>query len=302
MIEIDDLRKVSGIGEKTIQRIKDTLLKEDKYISEYNPELHLDINNIYQGDCLELMNGIPDKSIDMVLCDLPYGMTACKWDSVIPFEPLWAQYNRVIKDNGAIVLFGSEPFSSKLRMSSIEMYKYDWVWEKNKSSNHINAPYQPMKNFENVMIFGKKATTYSPKGNMCYHPQGVKKMVNPKPQNKQKYKNSETFHSCPNQKSTMQTMEGYPKAIIRYNVVPRPVHPTQKPVELIEYLIKTYTSEGETVLDNCMGSGTTAIASINTNRNFIGIELESEYCNLAKDRVNKHIIATNMQDSYSQLA
>lgn len=160
------MRKVSGIGDKTIERIKEQLLqnkKDDNYKSEYNPNIKLDINDIYQGDCLELMNGIPDKSVDMILCDLPYGTTACKWDTIIPFDKLWKQYRRVIKDNGAIVLTASQPFTSALISSNLKGFKYNWVWEKSKASNFVQVKNQPLKNYEDICVFtsnGEKVNYY----------------------------------------------------------------------------------------------------------------------------------------------
>ncbi len=239
-----------------------------------------------QGDCLELMKEIPDKSIDMILCDLPYGTSACKWDSIIPFEDLWKQYERVIKDDGAIVLFGSEPFSSKCRLSNIKLYKYDWKWQKASGANFLNFKYQPAKVHEDIMVFGKKATSYSKKGNMKYYPQ----MEYGKPytqisgKQKESYGNS-TVRTPIKQVTTKNIGERFPRSIQKFNLDKEKLHPTQKPVALCEYLIKTYTNEGETVLDNCMGSGTTGVACINTNRNFIGFELDKTYFNIAKERI-----------------
>lgn len=236
--------------------------------------------NLQQGDCLELMKDIPDGSIDMILADLPYGTTACKWDTIIPFEPLWEQYERIIKDNGAIVLFGSEPFSSALRMSNIKHYKYDWIWDKVKPSGHLNAKIMPLKEHEIISIFSK--------GKCVYNPQGLEKMWKI-----QKKSNSDTtlgngYSSYrKNNKTTIQTVGNYPRSILTFNKPSNAIHPTQKPVALMEYLINTYSREGETVLDNCMGSGTTAIACINTNRNFIGFELDKHYCDIANERIQK---------------
>ena len=239
-------------------------------------EKRLDIS-IKQGDCLKLMREISDKSIDMILCDLPYGTTACKWDTVIPLEPLWEQYNRIIKDNGAIVLFGSEPFSSSLRMSNLKMFKYDWIWNKKKGGNPLLSKIQPIKIYEVVSVFGK--------GKVNYYPIMVDR-DKPKARGKNKGKTSETTNNAFT-KNKVYT-QYYPKAIIEFSNANQrnKLHPTQKPVELFEYLIKTYTNEGETVLDNCMGSGTTAIACINTNRNYIGFELSEEYCKIAEKRIS----------------
>ena len=234
---------------------------------------------LMQGDCLELMKGIPDKSVDMILCDLPYGTTACKWDSVIPFEPLWEQYNRIIKDNGAIVLFGSEPFSTMLRYSNLKMYKYDWVWNKKKAGNIFLAKYQPMKIHENIMVFGKKTVAYYP---IMIPREKVKKS-----------KNYGTGEAMGGNKQPEETVYTYthknPTTILEFSnaVQKNKVHPTQKPVALLEYLIQTYTNEGEMVLDNCMGSGSTGVACVNTKRRFIGMELDEKYFNIAKERIEK---------------
>ena len=252
------------------------------------------VNNVqlFKGDCLEIMKEIPSKSIDMILCDLPYGTTACKWDVVIPFEPLWEQYNRVIKNNGAIVLFGSEPFSSVLRMSNIKNYKYDWIWEKSTSAGFVHAKNMPMKRHENISVFslgkmghksqlGEKRMIYNPQGLIevdKIHKRPTTGMVNvigKRPSHKKEFK---------------VKYENYPTSVLKFpNSNNKNVHPTQKPVNLLEYLIRTYTKEEETVLDNCMGSGSTGVACMNTNRRFIGIEKEEEYFEIAKERIDKHI-------------
>ena len=273
-IKISDLRKVKGIGDKTIERIKETLLKNkvDKYISRYDNNLHLKPNDIYLGDCLELMNGIKDKSIDMILCDLPYGNTWAEWDSVIPFAKLWNQYNRIIKDNGAIVLFSSQPFTTQLINSNIKNYKYTWYWIKNIKGNYLNAKRQPLRQIEEINIFNKHN----------YYPQGLKEY-------------NKIGRSGSGAKTTLQNYAnewfqentGYPSNVLYYDLDTEKFHPTQKPIALLEYLIKTYTNEGELVLDNCIGSGSTAISCINTNRQFIGIEKEEEYYRIAKERISK---------------
>ena len=240
----------------------------------------MELNKLYNQDCLIGMKALPDKSIDMVLCDLPYGTTTCKWDVVIPFEPLWEQYNRIIKDNGAIVLFGSEPFSSYLRMSNIKNYKYDWVWNKKQSGNPLLAKKQPMKSHENICVFYKKQATYNPKMETRgkIRNKGTKQQLN-----------SGNFLRSGEMDTRSFNNIYYPKTIIEISNANKrgKSHPTQKPVALFEYLIKTYTNENETVLDNCMGSGTTAIACINLNRNFIGFELSKEYCDIAQKRIDK---------------
>ena len=238
---------------------------------------------LFKGDCLEVMKDIPDKSIDMVLCDLPYGTTACKWDTIIPFEPLWEQYNRIIKDNGAIVLFGSEPFSSALRMSNLKDYKYDWVWEKTKFANFALVRKQPRKLHETISIFYKKQPTYNPQ----------MEKGEPYKDNRTQKQDSRTMTDGETIKFSSRTPivnEGvrFPKSIIKFGNPSGKghLHPTQKPVELLEYLIKTYTNEGETVLDNTMGSGSTGEACLKTNRNFIGIEQDDKYFEIAYNRIN----------------
>ena len=227
------------------------------------------------GDCLELMKEIPDGSIDMILCDLPYGTTACKWDIVIPFEPLWEQYNRIIKDNGAICLFGSEPFSSALRMSNIKNYKYDWVWNKALAGNGMLAKKQPLKIHENIMVFHSK----------IYQPQMTKGKLRKKMTGGLKESEITGGNLIVEE---YQNDLYYPKSILDFsagNLRKGRLHPTQKPVALLEYLVKTYTNEGDTVLDNCMGSGSTGVACVNTGRNFIGIELDKQNFDIANKRI-----------------
>jgi DNA modification methylase len=228
------------------------------------------------GDCLEKMQGIPDKSIDMVLCDLPYGTTACKWDVIIPFEPLWEQYKRVIKGRGAIALFGSEPFSSYLRMSNIKWFKYDWIWDKVRGVGFQIAKVRPMQSHEIVSIFGNGAINYYP---IMW--ERDKKKVS------KCYKQSESSPLKYNDGESREYTHSYPKSIIEISNASQKgkVHPTQKPVLLLEYLIKTYTNEGMVVLDNTMGSGSTGVACVNTNRDFIGIEKDEDYFLIAKQRI-----------------
>ena len=233
--------------------------------------------NLYQGDCLEVMKEIKDKSIDMILCDLPYGTTKCKWDVVIPFDKLWEQYNRIIKDNGAILLFGSEPFSSKLRLSNKENYKYDWIWDKVKPNGHLVAKYRPMQRTENISVFGN--------GKLNYYPIMVDR---DKPKKSKEYSRTEIMGGISNSTEKIVNKK-YPQNVLIYSNASQKnkLHPTQKPVELLEYLIKTYTNENDLVLDNCMGSGSTGVACKNLNRNFIGIELDENYFNIAKERIDK---------------
>lgn len=255
---------------------------------------------LYHGDCLEKMNYIPDKSIDLILCDLPYGTSACKWDSIIPFDKLWNQYKRIITDSGVIALFGSEPFSSICRTSNLEMYKYDWKWEKPNGANFLNFKYQPAKVHEDIMIFAKMASSYSKNGNMNYFPQMEIGKPYKQGNGKQKLKKGgATVRSPIIQVITENHGTRYPRSIIRFPLDKEKLHPTQKPVALLEYLIKTYTKENDTVLDNCMGSGSTGIACLNTNRNFIGMELQEEYSNLATARILDYISENNITCNYT---
>lgn len=232
--------------------------------------------NLYQGDCLDILPTLPDESVDAIITDPPYGTTACKWDAVIPFEPMWEQLRRVIKPGGAIVLFSSEPFSSALRMSNIQEYKYDWVWDKKIPSGMSYARYQPMRQTECISVFSSGSTPY--------YPQMVKR---DKPIKSGGTKYSETApiaHKDAGFKKEYKLK--HPTTLLRFDKIRRgSVHPTQKPVALLEYLIRTYTNEGETVLDFTMGSGTTGVAAVNTGRDFIGIELDEGYYNIACERI-----------------
>lgn len=243
----------------------------------------LELNKVHQGECLALMKDIPDKSIDMILADLPYGTTACKWDTIIPFEPLWEHYKRIIKDNGAIVLTASQPFTSALVMSNIKMFKYEWVWENNRSANYAQAPYMPLKNIEEILVFSKGGCAHPSKNRMIYNPQGViKKEKLCKQRTIKKYKHK---GGMPTSETFFSTGTGFPKQTLKYNKEINKFHPTQKPVALFEYLIKTYTNEGDLVLDNVAGSGTTGVACKNLNRNYILIEKEPEYVKLCNERL-----------------
>ena len=236
---------------------------------------------LLQGDCLELMQQIPDGSVDMVLCDLPYGTTSCRWDSVIPFDGLWGQYKRVIKQHGAIVLFGSEPFSTYLRMSNIQNYKYDWIWDKHSTNGFLNAKKRPLKRHEVISVFSYGTPAYVPQ----METRG--KVRNKESYNKKRGDGDMVYGKFENQKSINNTY--YPTDILSFSNACQigKVHPTQKPVPLLEYLIRTYTNPGETVLDNCMGSGSTGVACVNTGRDFIGIELDKGYFDIAKERIEK---------------
>jgi site-specific DNA-methyltransferase (adenine-specific) len=238
----------------------------------------IELNRIYQMDCIEGMLLLPDKSIDMILCDLPYGTTVCKWDTIIPFEPLWEQYERVVKDSGAIVLTAAQPFTSYLIMSNIDSFKYALVWDKVNASSGLHAKTQPLRSHEDVLIFGK--------GKLIYNPQmqiAKKRRID----KEREIPNGEAFNGKVKKRVYDNKGLKYPKSILTISNANQrgKVHPTQKPVELFEYLIKTYTNEGDIVLDNCMGSGTTAVAALRTNRNFIGFERESEYVQIANQRL-----------------
>ena len=245
---------------------------------------------LFEGDCLEIMPlEIEDKSIDMILCDLPYGTTACKWDTPLPLDDLWLEYKRVIKDNGAIVLFGSEPFSSHLRLSNIKNYKYDWKWDKTTPGNPLIVKYRPHGIFEDVMVFGKGKVNYYPimeaakKENIRPLDTTIKKsdlMNGIKSGLFQTHPDYDPTKRYPNNKLVFSNRS------LECNHLNR-VHPTQKPVALFEYLIKTYTNEGELVLDNCAGSGTTGVACEITNRNSILIEKEPEYCDIIRNRLSE---------------
>lgn len=241
------------------------------------------MNRLYHGDCLDLMADIPSGSVDMILCDLPYGTTACKWDTVIPFEPLWAQYKRIAKPNAAIVLTASQPFTSALVMSNAAMFKHEWIWEKNRGSNFLNTKREPMKQHECVLLFGCGGWTYNPQMQQRTREKGslIGKVVigSTKP--------SSTNNGGVRPHPVILSELRVPSSVQRFNTASGKdkTHPTQKPVALMEYLIRTYTNEGETVMDNCMGSGTTGVACANTGRNFIGMEKDAAYFAIAKGRI-----------------
>ena len=238
---------------------------------------------LLQGDCLEKMKDIPDKSIDMILCDLPYGTTSCSWDIIIPFDKLWEQYNRIIKDNGNIVLFSGGLFTLSLIQSNIKNFRYKLIWKKNVPTGMSSAKYRPMKYYEEICIFGNAKGVYNPimknrvgVGKACY--------------NYDHYCGNNNHIQLEKIKKRYDPDKVQPSDVLEFNVVPNrngKLHPTQKPIELLEYLIKTYTNEGDLVLDNCMGSGSTGVACVNTNRSFIGIELDENYFNIAKERIEQ---------------
>lgn len=228
---------------------------------------------LLHGDCLKLMDSIPNQSVDMVLCDLPYGTTACKWDSVIPFEPLWTQYHRVLKRNGAAVLFAAQPFTTKLIDSNFKNFRYCWYWKKSNVTGGVFAKVQPMRCIEDIVVFYRKAPTYNPQGLRRLDGERINRAAVSGVYGKKK-------------NPSVQTHTGYPTHLLEFKKDFPQQHPTQKPVALLEYLIRTYTQPGETVLDNCMGSGSTGVACVNTGRDFIGMEQDKKYFDIAAARIN----------------
>lgn len=246
--------------------------------------------DIRKGDCLELMRDIPDGSVDMILCDLPYGTTGSKWDSVIPSDKLWAEYRRIISDKGVICLFGTEPFATVMRHDALDLYKYDWIWRKTTVTGFPHARNMPLRDYENIMVFSKAPVGHASKlgeRRMPYKPQGLKQCH----QVDKAHKTSLIMHSgtFANTKEThyVRTETGFPRMVLDFKKDPKDskYHLNAKPVALLEYLVKTYTSHGEVVLDNCMGSGSTGVACAHTGRQFIGMELEQEYFDIAAKRI-----------------
>jgi len=253
---------------------------------------------LIQGDCLEKMRDIPNGSVDMVLCDLPYGTTKCKWDVVIPFDKLWEQYNRIVKPNGCIALFGNEPFSSALRVSNLSAYRYDWYWQKDKAANFLFGNKMPLKVIEVISIFYSAMPTYNPQKEI--NPKGTsKRHLSPNPSKISRnvkevmgdsWKETEMDETQNYHGKNYEPDKLFWQQLIYFSREQRgKVHPTQKPVALAEYLIKTYTNENEMVLDNCMGSGTTGVACKNLSRNFIGIEFSPEYFKIAEKRIHENL-------------
>lgn len=224
---------------------------------------------LFNGDCLEILRTLPPRSVDLILCDLPYGTTQNKWDSVIPLGPLWKEYRRVSK--GAIVLTAAQPFTTDLIAAARPIFRYSWVWEKSSVTGHLNAHRRPMRNHEDVLVFSEAAPPYYPQG------------LSPYGRVKKRGHNGSNFGKSGTE--NFQESTGFPRSLVRFPNDPRPVHPTQKPVALMEYLIRTYTNPGDVVLDNCMGSGTTGVAAMNTGRRFVGIEKDPEYFAIAAARV-----------------
>ena len=244
----------------------------------------IELNKIYNEDCLEGMKRIPDKSVDMILCDLPYGTTRNKWDSIIPLEPLWDQYERVIEDNGAIVLTAQTPFDKVLGVSNLKLLRYEWIWEKTTSTGFLNAKKMPMKAHENILVFYKKLPTYNPQ-KTTGHPRKVSTAEH-------KVGSKATSNYGEHGLTGYDSTERYPRSVQLFSTDKQKIaiHPTQKPVALFTYLIKTYTNEGETVLDTCMGGGTTAVSCIDTGRKYIGFEIGEKEFTDANERIAKHIL------------
>ena len=236
---------------------------------------------LYHGDCLEVMKNIPDKSVDMILCDLPYGTTECKWDRFVDNRLMWEHYNRILKESGNIILFASQPFTTKLIESNPKMFRYEILWIKTRPTGFANANYRPMKKHENILVFTKASTSTAGNNHATYNPQGLIEC-------ERKVKRTSRGYQGERQNSKdeyVSKFTNYPTSIVEFPSEGKTVHPTQKPVDLLKYLIKTYSNGGETVLDNCMGSGSTGVACVNTNRKFIGIELDENYFNIAKERI-----------------
>jgi DNA modification methylase len=237
------------------------------------------INEIIHGDCLEIMLQIPAGSMDMILCDLPYGTTRSEWDTIIPFEPLWAQYERVIKENGAIVLFAKAPFDKMLGASNPKLFRYEWIWEKNKATGHLNAEHMPLQQHENILVFYKSPPTYNPRMEIGFKPINYAVSRN----------TSEVYGKVSDTVNRFGATDRFPKSVLHFPVVnnddPKRIHPNQKPVELLQYFIETYTNTGDVVLDNCSGSGATAEACISCSRNFIAIEQSKQYVNKSRKRL-----------------
>lgn len=242
------------------------------------------MTNLYLGDCLDIMPTLKDKSIDMILCDLPYGTTKCKWDTPIDLVKLWESYNRIIKDNGAILLFAQTPFDKVLGCSNLSMLRYEWVWEKTQATGHLNANKMPMKAHENILVFYKHLPTYNPQKTNGHEPiHSYTKYISTQ-------NNTEIYGRMNKEISGGGETDRFPRSVITFSSDKQTcyLHPTQKPVALLEYLVKTYSNENDIILDNCMGSGSTGVACVNTNRNFIGIELDEKYFKIAEERINNH--------------
>lgn len=253
--------------------------------------------SLHMGECLEIMKTIPGGSVDMVLCDLPYGTTACKWDSVIPLERLWEEYLRVLTQKGAVVLTAAQPFTTALVASNLGMFKYCWYWAKSRVTGFANAKRQPLRCVEEVVVFARGAAPYNPQG-LIYAPKVVRngKSVGGNTLRADVAESSGKGSLRTAGSTYVQEFTGYPKQLVEFASESRTVHPTQKPVALMDYLIRTYTNPGDTVLDNCMGSGTTGVAALQSGRNFIGIEMDPGYFKIAQDRIAAVELQRNAED------
>lgn len=241
---------------------------------------------IYCGECLESMR-LLEPPFDAIICDLPYGITACAWDTIIPFEPLWENYKRLVKKDGAVVLFGNQPFTSKLVMSNLEWFKYEWIWKKTLAANFMNAKLKPLQRHENILVFSKGATSNGNTNNMIYNPQGLKKVDEPW-KRPAKYPSEHNLVRKSHKLERVIEFSGYPDSILEFSNGNNAVlHPTQKPLSLLENLVRTYTNPGDLILDNCIGSGTTLVAAQNEGRRAVGIEISEEYCRVAVDRLRQ---------------
>jgi site-specific DNA-methyltransferase (adenine-specific) len=242
------------------------------------------LRELHLGDCLEVMGSIPEKSVDLVLCDPPYGTTACKWDSIIPLDMMWDRLRLIIKTGRATVLTAGQPFTTTLISSNLEWFRYTMVWEKDSGANFLNANFQPLKVHEDIVIFSDAASSYSPRGSMIYNPQKTNSTPYKITRGKERLGATPSIRSSLQYRTTSSSGDRHPRSVVRFNK-DKGLHPTQKPIALIEYLVKTYSNEGDTVLDFCMGSGTTGVACKNLNRNFIGIEKDPIYFKIAEDRI-----------------
>jgi site-specific DNA-methyltransferase (adenine-specific) len=238
--------------------------------------------NLHLGDCLDILPTLADNSVDMVLVDLPYGTTACKWDSIIPLDKLWEQYNRICKEDGAMVFTAAQPFTTILATSNLDNFRYEWIWEKPQGTNPMNVKVMPLKSHENILVFYRKKPIYNPQMWHSTPYSGFSSDTS---------KIGEVYGSAKSKHRDNPEGSRYPKTVLKFKQE-KGLHPTQKPVALMEYLIKTYSNEGETVLDNCMGSGTTGVACVNTNRNFIGIEMDETYFNISRNRINNPLLSS----------
>lgn len=240
-----------------------------------------------QGDCLELMKAVPDGSVDMILCDLPYGTTACAWDAVIPFDALWSEYRRIIEKNGAIVLTASQPFTTALIASNYAWFRYEWIWTKNRPTNFAHAKNKPMKKHENVVVFSQGTTVHAKQSvnRMPYFPQGLRPGAGKAVTKRASEKTDAFFSDRPGHREFVRENTGYPHTLLDFPTDQLGLHPTAKPVALMEYLVRTYTLPGDVVMDNCMGSGTTGVACVNSGRRFIGFELDAAYFDIAEKRI-----------------